>query len=156
MILISGNGIRKKLNVAEEDCLVSLFSHYSPHKGQDLFIQWIAELNSQAKNYPFKFLMIGFSHKKQIDLMLSKIEIKGLDRRNFLIGHHDLKPFYKASDIFVMNSQGLGETLGVSQLKPWHLAYPSWQQGQEERVKLLRKRAPDCSIRPGKKGKLIF
>ena len=113
--LLDRNQIRKKLGVENDECLISLFSHYSTTKGHLLFIKAMGKLVSQLPDLRIKMIIIGFRDKKQrteILSLLSEDERKIIDNRRFLLCQNDLTPFYKASDIFVMNSQGLGENFG--------------------------------------------
>jgi glycosyltransferase involved in cell wall biosynthesis len=75
----------------------------------------IGKILSQYPELSLKLLLIGFHDQTQKRNFLAKLsahEKKALDVRRVLLFQKDLNPFYKASDAFVLNSQGLGENFG--------------------------------------------
>ena len=107
--------IRKRLQVNSGDFLVSLFGDYCPRKGHDLLVKTVGRMLDANPGLPCKVLLIGFrggfSRQKFLN-SLSEAESLALSKHRVLRVVSDLKPYYLASDAFVMNTQDQGETFG--------------------------------------------
>jgi glycosyltransferase involved in cell wall biosynthesis len=107
--------VRRKLGIAPEHVLVSLFGTYGAYKGHDLLLQTLASAADEAWAKNLRLLLIGLpSTRMRFSLFrkLSAAERKVIGLRCFLNRVADLKPYYLASDVFVLNTQHPGETFG--------------------------------------------
>jgi len=113
--LPSRETIRERLRVSSGDFLVSLFGTYCPHKGHDLLIKTVGRMLEADPGLGFKVLLIGFrgeTERREFLSGLSAAESLALTKHRALRAVSDLRPYYLASDAFVMNTQDEGETFG--------------------------------------------
>jgi len=111
----SRDDIRKKLGVSPADCLVSLFGAYAEVKGHDLFVRTVGRLVTATRELRLKALVIGFHSREERAGFLGRLnpgERRAVSRHRARVTVDDLRAFYAASDVFVMNTQGLGENFG--------------------------------------------
>jgi glycosyltransferase involved in cell wall biosynthesis len=106
---------RRRLRVSSEDFLVSLFGTYCFRKGHDLLVETVGQMLKARPDLPLKLLLIGFrgGRLRRIFLnTLSEIQSRALGPHRVLQEVADLRPYYLASDAFVMNTQREGEAFG--------------------------------------------
>lgn len=111
----SREDVRAQLNVADEDFLVSLFGSYCDRKGHDLLVETVGEIVKDQPDSPLKLLLIGFrGESERQEFLNTHAEVQGriLDPDRVLREVVDLKPYYLASDAFVMNTKDEGEAFG--------------------------------------------
>ncbi len=111
----SRNAIRARLGVGRNDVVAALFAYYSAIKGQDLFVRTIGRLLEQTPMLPIKALLVGFTDRDRGTFLrrLTPIQRRATgDRLRVCRVTENLWPFYAASDVYVMNSQGPGENFG--------------------------------------------
>jgi len=107
--------VRAQLGVRGEDFLVSLIGQYCSLKGHDLLVKTIGQMLDSSPRLPLKLLLVGFpdDHTRRAFLEgLSAAESAALGPDRAIPRVADLKPYYLASDAFVMNTQHPGETFG--------------------------------------------
>jgi glycosyltransferase involved in cell wall biosynthesis len=107
--------VRRKLGIGPEHILVSLFGTYGPYKGHDLLLKTLASAVNETWGKNLRLLLIGLpSTRMRFSLFrkLSDDERKVIGLRCCLNQVVDLKPYYLASDVFVLNTQHPGETFG--------------------------------------------
>ncbi|NVK45723.1 MAG: glycosyltransferase [Rhodobacteraceae bacterium] len=110
--------IRSRLNVQPDEILVTCIGTVEPRKGQDMLAQTLSRL-AKREGLPIKLLLVGFKNTRYLKRYRLKFQLKGITiidpSRMFLFQKH-VAGFYAATDIFVMNSQGLkagrGESFG--------------------------------------------
>lgn len=113
--LASRKVLRAQLNVNDEDFLVALFGSYCDRKGHDHLVETVGEMVLDQPDLPLKLLLIGFRGESKRQEFLNKhVEVHAqiLDPARVLREVVDLKPYYLASDAFVMNTQDEGEAFG--------------------------------------------
>jgi glycosyltransferase involved in cell wall biosynthesis len=111
----SRESMRKRLRVSDEDFVVSLFGTYCRRKGHDLLVKTVGRMPDANPELDVKVLLIGFggdSDRQEFLNGLSDAESLALSEHRVLRVVPDLKPYYLASDAFVMNTQEQGETFG--------------------------------------------
>jgi glycosyltransferase involved in cell wall biosynthesis len=119
--------IRRQLGVGREDFLVSLFGTYCDYKGQDLLVDTMAHLLRESSSRRLKLLLIGFATERSRLKFLAKLSAdqrKVIGLRRALKRVMDLKPYYLASDVFVLNTQHPGETFGRVTIEAMALRLP--------------------------------
>lgn len=107
--------VRAQLGVREEDFLVSLIGQYCSLKGHDLLVETIGKMLDASPGLPLKLLLVGFpdQHTRRGFLEgLSEAECAAVGPNRAVPLVADSKPYYLASDAFVMNTQHPGETFG--------------------------------------------
>lgn len=107
--------VRTALGVNPQDFLITLAGSYCPLKGHDLLVDTVGEMLESSPNLPLKLLLIGFRNKIQKEAFLKKLsarQLAAVETRRVLPSVSDLKPYYLASDAYVMNTQLPGETFG--------------------------------------------
>lgn len=107
--------MRATLGVRDGEFLLSLFGTYSPGKGQDLMARIAGRMLRDEPGRPLKLLFVGFgSHRRARRFLagLDEWEQRAIDSRRALPMVGDLAPYYRASDAYVINSQGRGENFG--------------------------------------------
>jgi glycosyltransferase involved in cell wall biosynthesis len=107
--------IRQNLGLHDADFLAALFAVYVPHKGHDLFVETAERMLAEAPELPLKVLVIGFDDERKAREFLKSFHShprSPLSPARVLPTVKDLRPYYAASDAFVMNTQGLGEVFG--------------------------------------------
>jgi glycosyltransferase involved in cell wall biosynthesis/N-acetylneuraminic acid mutarotase len=105
---LTRNEIRDHLDVGFDDVLVTCIGTFEERKGQRLLIQTLASLVEETK-LPIKALLVGFSSRDEMEEYmqeLSPAEQAILSPRRAFLSQSAIHPFYKATDLFVMNSQG--------------------------------------------------
>jgi glycosyltransferase involved in cell wall biosynthesis len=111
----SRENVRKRLGIGPEHILVSLFGTYGPYKGHDLLLQTMATAVQENWGKQLRLLLIGLPSRRMRLSFVRKLtsnERKVIGFRRSLNCVVDLKPYYLASDIFVLNTQNFGETFG--------------------------------------------
>lgn len=109
--------LRRRLGVRPRDFLVCSIGTFHPPKGQRMLIRTVAKLAAE-RGLPLKLLIVGLQDKKQrLSLLkeLSAQERRVLTPARTFVSQAEYAAFYRASDVFVMNSQGAsgrGETFG--------------------------------------------
>jgi len=107
--------IRAALGVREGEFLLSLFATYSQAKGQDLMARLAGRMLRDEPGRPLKLLFVGFGSQRRAQRFLAGLdpwERRAIDSRRALPTIGDLAPYYRATDAYVMNSQGRGENFG--------------------------------------------
>ena len=107
-------GIRQALGIKEEEILVTSVASISAYKGQELLTQTVARI-AQDTGLPLKLALVGFKDLKQrSDFLgtLNRAERKILTPATALLRTPHLSALYAASDMHVLNTQGVGETFG--------------------------------------------
>jgi glycosyltransferase involved in cell wall biosynthesis len=107
--------IRRQLSVSPEDFLVSLFGSYCCRKGHDVLVETVGEMLEHQPDLPLKLLLIGFrsdSERHNFMSTRSEIQSRSLRPNRVLREVVDLRPYYLATDAFVMNTQDEGEAFG--------------------------------------------
>ena len=107
--------MRAQLGVRNEDFLVTLVGQYCPHKGHDLLVKTIGQMLAASPGLRLKLLLVGFqkdSTRRYFLERLSEVERAAVGTERAIICVADLKPYYLASDAFVMNTQQPGEPFG--------------------------------------------
>jgi glycosyltransferase involved in cell wall biosynthesis len=107
--------VRTRLKVSSQDFLVSLFGSYCARKGHDLLVETVEDMLAAQPDLRLKLLLIGFRREIQRQEFLhahTEAHPRALDPDRVLGETIDLKPYYLASDAFVMNTQEEGEAFG--------------------------------------------
>jgi glycosyltransferase involved in cell wall biosynthesis len=111
----SREAVRTRLKVSGQDFLVSLFGSYCARKGHDLLVETVEDMLAAQPDLPLKLLLIGFRGEIERQEFLhahAETHARSLDPDRVLGETVDLKPYYLASDAFVMNTQEDGEAFG--------------------------------------------
>jgi glycosyltransferase involved in cell wall biosynthesis len=106
---------RAELEVGDDDVLLSLFATYEPRKGQDPLIATLGRMLEAEPALPLKLLLIGFHTAAPPGDFLGRLtpaERLAITPARALMRKVDLRPYYLASDAYVMNSQPPGEPFG--------------------------------------------
>lgn len=107
---------RHRLGVSDDTFLLCCTGTIQPRKGQLWLVETVARLLAHDPSLPVRVLLVGFFDEARRRATLS--ELKGTARTavgdgRLLINHTpDVSVFLRASDAFVMNSQGRGEPFG--------------------------------------------
>jgi len=107
--------IRQHLGVGEKDFLATLIGTYSPHKGHDLFADCLDHMRAETPSIPIKGLVVGFASPNAAREFTKRHRLgaeSALSPNRVLPEVVDLSPYYAASDVFVINTQGQGENFG--------------------------------------------
>lgn len=107
--------VRAQLGVRNEDFLVALIGQYCSVKGHDLLVETIGQMLDASPDLPLKLLLVGFPDddtRRGFLEGLSEAECAAVGPDRAIPCVADLKPYYLASDAFVMNTQHPGETFG--------------------------------------------
>lgn len=105
---LSREEMRPRLDVAPGDFLVCCIGTFMPHKGQRLLVRTVAEA-ARARGLPLKLVLVGLkdaAERKGLLKRLSPDERRILSPSRAYVSQSDYAAFYRASDAFVMNSQG--------------------------------------------------
>lgn len=124
---IPRNRIRRRLGVGEEVMLVTLIGAYSEYKGHDLLTRTVGRMLSENPTIPIRLLLVGFRGERQrwsFLKRLNKHEYRAVGRKRAVTVNRDLAAYYAASDVFVMNTQGSGETFGLVTLEAMAFGLP--------------------------------
>ena len=106
---------RAALGVREDEFLLSLFAPCSPAKGQALAARTAGRMLRDEPGLPLKLLIVGFRSPRRARRFLGGLDEwdrRTIDSRRALPMVGDLAPYYRATDAYVMNSQGRGENFG--------------------------------------------
>jgi glycosyltransferase involved in cell wall biosynthesis len=107
---------RHRLGISDDTFLLCCTGTIQPRKGQLWLVETVARLLANDPSLPVRVLLVGFFDEARRRETLS--ELKGTARTavgdgRLLINHTpDVGVFLRASDAFVMNSQGRGEPFG--------------------------------------------
>lgn len=124
---LSRDQIRRRLGVADDIMLVTLVGTYCDYKGQDLLTRTIGEMLAKNSALPIRLLLVGFRDQTQRVSFLSKLnqhERLAINGKRAVTVKRKLAAYYAASDVFVMNTQGNGETFGMSTLEAMAFGIP--------------------------------
>ena len=119
--------IRATLGVREGEFLLSLFATYSPAKGQDFMARLAGRMLRDEPGRPLKLLFVGFGSRRRAHRFLAGLdewERRAIDSRRALPMVGDLAPYYRATDAYVMNSQGRGENFGRATIEAMAFGLP--------------------------------
>jgi len=108
--------IRMELGVARQDFLITLIGSYGPLKGHDLLVETVGQMLQSSPNLPLKLLLVGFEDDTQRETFLKKLsasEFAAVGPNRVINRVADPKPYYLASDAYVMNTQSPGEPFGL-------------------------------------------
>ena len=100
--------IRKRLEVGPDDFLVCCIGTFLPQKGQRLLIRTVAGA-ARERGLPLKLLLVGMTDDRQRTALLRDLdrdERRVLSGARTYVSQSEYLAFYKASDAYVMNSQG--------------------------------------------------
>jgi glycosyltransferase involved in cell wall biosynthesis len=115
--MASRKEIRARLGVQPDDFLVCTVGTFLPRKGQRMLLQTLARLASEKK-LPIKIVLVGLRNSKKRGKFLKTLtaeERAVLAPERAYVEQAEIAAFYKAADVFVMNSQGVasrGECFG--------------------------------------------
>ena len=99
---ISKEQIKKKIKI-EGDIILSV-GRLAPWKGFSALIDVFPEL--LKKNPDFKLIIVGEGEeKKKLGLQIEKLRLKDNVKLVGKINHQDISLYFKAADVFVLNSQ---------------------------------------------------
>jgi len=105
---LSRERMRARLGVGPGDFLVCSIGTFLPAKGQRLLIRTVARA-AEDRGVPLKLLVVGLKNRDQRAGLLSRLtpgERRVLAPSRAYVAQSDIAAFYRASDAFVMNSQG--------------------------------------------------
>lgn len=114
--LVDRKTARHRLGISDDTFLLCCTGTINPRKGQLWLIETVARLLADDPSLPVRVLLVGFYDEARRRATLS--ELKATARTavgdgRLLINHTpDVSVFLRASDAFVMNSQGRGEPFG--------------------------------------------
>ncbi|HSI09668.1 MAG TPA: glycosyltransferase [Rariglobus sp.] len=107
---------RKRLGVSNEDFLLCCIGTVHARKGQRLLIDTVGGLLVRHPDLRVRVLVVGYrdaaQRRKALRSLSSSAKKAVLGGKLLLLQNPDIRAFYLASDAFVMNSQGAGETFG--------------------------------------------
>lgn len=107
--------VRATLGVRDDEFLVSLFAPTSRAKGQALAARTAGMMLRSEPGRPMKLMIVGFRTSGQARRFIDGLddwERRAIDSRRALTMVEDLAPYYRATDAYLMNSQGCGENFG--------------------------------------------
>ena len=114
--LVDRDEARRRLGVAPDEFLCLGVGSIAPHKGQQQLLRTIAELNTRHPAARFRLLLVGFLDDKHLQTArksLSREERRVVGGGRLLVVQTPtLERFYRAADVFIMNSQDCGEPFG--------------------------------------------
>ncbi len=107
---------RQRLGVSTEDFLLCCIGTVQARKGQKLLLETVGRLLMRHADLRVRVLVVGYQNTRQWKKMLHSLSPSAkkavLGGKLLLLQNPDIRAFYLASDAFVMNSQGAGETFG--------------------------------------------
>lgn len=107
---------RTRLGVTPEDFVLCCIGTVHARKGQKLLLDTAGKLLTRHRDLRVRVLLVGFQNEAQRRRMIRSLSRPSkkavLGGRLLLLQNPDIRAFYMASDAFVMNSQGPGETFG--------------------------------------------
>lgn len=110
----SREDIRQALGVGENDLLVLNLARCDERKGQKLLLSTLAQLVAE-KQLPVKLLLVGFGDKGRREDFLEQMNAREravLTADRAYLWQTDIAAFYRAADVFVMNTQGMACSKG--------------------------------------------
>lgn len=97
--------IRQELGIPSQSKLVCACGSIEPRKGTDLFLRVAAKITEKCKAAPVHFIWIG-GDREQLSAVRKEIRSSSLQSVVQFIGHRlDVRPYYAASDIFLLPSR---------------------------------------------------
>lgn len=111
---LARDDIRRRLGVSKDDFLLLCVGSFGPSKGQRMLIRTIAKLAAETK-LPIKLLIVGLYKRADRRALLQELtpdERAVLSPARTYVQQTAIASFYRASDAFIMNSQGRGEAFG--------------------------------------------
>jgi glycosyltransferase involved in cell wall biosynthesis len=106
--------IRKRLGVSDREFLLLCIGTFEPRKGQRMLIRTIAKLASES-GLPIKLAIVGLQRRSSRAALLRELspeERHVLSPSRTYVQQQAVACFYRASDAFVMNSQGMANGRG--------------------------------------------
>ncbi|HSH92805.1 MAG TPA: glycosyltransferase [Roseimicrobium sp.] len=107
---------RQRLGVSNEDFLLCCIGTVHAKKGQKLLLDTVGGLLARHPDLRVRVLVVGYrdaaQRRKALRSLSSSAKKAVLGGKLLLLQNPDIRAFYLASDAFVMNSQGAGETFG--------------------------------------------
>ena len=107
---------RQRLGVSDEDFLLCCIGTVHARKGQRLLLDTVGRLLARHPDLKVRVLVVGYQdtaqRRKALRSLSSSAKKAVLGGKLLLLQNPDIRAFYLASDAFVMNSQGAGETFG--------------------------------------------
>lgn len=123
--LLERQEVRRRLNVSPDDFLVCSIGRYVPKKGQRLLLRTLARARAD-RGLRLKLLLVGLSVRSRWALLCSMTpgERRVLSPSRAYVHQKHYAVFYKASDAFVMNTQGPGENFGLVTIEAMAFGLP--------------------------------
>jgi len=108
--------IRSKYNLVNSDPIIITIANVIPIKGIEFLINGFSLILDELPNA--KLLIVGEDKTEYADLLKSEIAGKGLLEKVIFTGRQgNIKPFFKAADIFILSSTKAGEGGPISVLE---------------------------------------
>ena len=107
---------RRLLGVSGKDFLLCIVGTVFAGKGQQLLLETVGRLLDQHPDVRVRVLVVGYKDAEQrhgaLQALSDQAKKAVLHGRLLLLQNQEIRAFYIASDAYVMNSQGVGETFG--------------------------------------------